>query len=340
MKRPGTDTAESVLQRLLLILPLAHREDGVRLEELSAQLGVEPRRLLRDLEELKSRTYYLPASMGSQIQLSVSSERILVWTTGEFQRPARLTPREALALELALRVVWPPGDRASVPGSDELRRRLVEAVRSPAVEADDPNVALSGVETDEERIRRIVEDTLRRERELDVVYQPPGREAATRRLGPVMLVHAEGRWYLLARDRKRPNVRAYRLDRVLEARALDRGFRPTREDRDEARGFLGDGRVHDGGGAGGAVPFPAVVEYSSRIARWVRERKWPDSRVLDDGAIQVRHRVVDPEWLVRHVLSYGADARIREPEWMRARVCDAVRDLIDPRAEPWTRGDR
>lgn len=340
MNQPRADTAEAVLQRLLLILPLAHREDGVRLAELAGQLGVEPRRLLRDLEELKSRTYYLPASLGSQIQLSVSSERILVWTTGEFQRPARLTPREALALELALRVTSPSAKSGPAPAADELRHRLLDAIRSPVAEGDDPTVVLSGVEADGDRIRSVVEDTLHRERELELVYQPPGREPSTRRLGPVMLVHAEGRWYLLARDRNRPGVRAFRLDRALEARPLDRAFRPTPEDQEEAEGFLGDGRVHDGGGAGAPVPFQAVVEYSSRIARWVRERQWPDAETLADGTIRVRHRVVDPEWLMRHVLSYGSEARIREPEWMRARVRDTLRDLIDDRAEPWTGGDR
>lgn len=340
MSQRRADTAEAVLQRLLLILPLAHREEGVRLADLAAQLDVEPRRLLRDLEELKSRTYYLPASLGSQIQISVSSERILVWTTGEFRRPARLTPREALALELALRVSSPPGESDPAPGADALRHQLLEAIRSPAAGGDDPNVALSGVEADGDRIRRVVEETLRRERELELVYQPPGREPSTRRLGPVMLVHAEGRWYLLALDRSQSRVRAFRLDRALGARALDRGFRPTRDDREEADGFLGDGRVHDGGGAGAPVPFQAVVEYSSRIARWVRERQWPDTEALDDGSIRVRHRVVDPEWLLRHVLSYGAEARIREPAWMRSRVRAALRGLIDDPAQPGTGGDR
>ena len=368
-------TAEAVLQRLLLVLPLAAREEGAAVDELARRLDVDPRRILRDLEELEARNFYLPPGLGDQFQLSLDRERISVWTTREFQRPVRLTPREALALELALRAVGRPGDRrqaagpgdAADPGaagghdptgaSDspepgrsprtrdiagtegrspdatrdrfrELRARLVQALRTPnAEEVEDPAVALAGAEADDDPIRRVAEEAVREGRELRIRYRPPARDPEPRRVGPVTLAHAEGRWYLLARDLERDGHRAFRLDRILEAEATGSPFQATAADRTGVEAFFQDGRIHDGGGPDAPEPLEVVVEYSPRIARWIAERGWDGAEEGDDGSLRVRHRVVDPEWILRHVLSYGAEARVLEPAEIQERIVSIAEEL-------------
>lgn len=350
-------TAEAVLQRLLLVLPLAARNEGASVEELARELGVDPRRILRDLKELEDRAYYLPPGLGDQFQIRVTRDWISVWTTREFRRPVRLGPREALALELALRVAGRPPERPPDPGGkdsrgtrpdqpdgdpssaglagrtppfEEVRRRLVEAVRTPnAEDVEDPAVLLSGVEGDDDPVRTRVEGAVREGREIRIVYRAPGREPGPRRVGPLVLAHAEGEWYLVARDLEQGGHRAFRLDRVLEATPTETRFTPTDEDREAETRFFRDGRIHDGGGPDALEPFEALVEYAPGIARWIEERGWEDAERLDDGALRVRHRVVDPEWLLRHVLSYGAEARVVEPEWARERVKEAVLRLAD-----------
>ena len=60
------------------------------------------------------------------------------------------------------------------------------------------------------------------------------------------------------------------------------------------------------------------VRYSPRIARWIAER---EEGVWDaDGSFVVNHRAVDPHWVVRHVLQYGPDAVVLEPEKVRRVV--------------------
>jgi proteasome accessory factor C len=321
----ASSTAAAILERLLLILPLASRGEGARIEALAESLGVEPRRILRDLKELEGRCYYLPAGLGDQIQITLTREVLGVWTTGEFQRPVRLTPREALALELALRVMArkaPPGDR---PALEDLRERLVRALRTPtSEEAANPEVALGGAEAVGDPLRVRVEDALRNERELRLRYAAPGRDPSARRVGPLLLVHAEGSWYLVARDLEREGYRAFRLDRILEAEETGAPFARAPGDGEAAEGFLRDGRVHDGGGPDAPESFEAVVDYTPRIARWIREAGWDGLEEAEDGGVRVRHRVTDPRWLVRHVLSYGPDARLLEPAWARERVVAAL----------------
>jgi len=324
-------TAEAVLQRLLLVLPLAAREEGARIQELAEALELSPRTLLRDLEVLQSRSYYLSAGLGDQFQLTLTREHLKVWTTGEFQRPPRLTPREGLAVELALRIMARDTREAGrYPGREtEVHTRLLAALRSPeAKESGDPAVSLGGAEARPDSLRNTVEEALRLGKEVTIRYRPPGREAATRRVGPILLVHAEGRWYLVARDLEQKALRAFRLDRVLDAEVLGEGFVPSTEEGVAAERFLQDGRVHDGGEENPREAFEAVVDYSPRIARWIRERGWEDTEELGGGGIRVRHSVLDPEWLLRHTLSYGAEARILEPDWMRERLVETVRRMV------------
>lgn len=331
-------TAQAILQRLLLALPLAAREDGVKIDDLAGDLEVEPRRVLRDLEELKARSYYLPAGLGDQIRLAVTRERLQVDTTGEFQRPVRLTPREALALELALRVATGERGRAAdsaatgktpPPSFEELRERLVEGLRTPPPEGEEgaPQVALGGAEAGDDPVRETLQQSLRRGKQIRLVYRPPGREAAPRRVGPILMAHAEGKWYLIASDLDRKGLRAFRTDRVLEACETGAPFAASDDEEAAAEEFLRDGRIHDGGGSTGAESFQAVVDYSPHIARWIREHGWERTEALEGGGLRVRHEVVDSEWLLRHVLSYGAEAKLVEPEWMQERLAEVVANL-------------
>ena len=97
-----------------------------------------------------------------------------------------------------------------------------------------------------------------------------------------------------------------------------------------ASGFLGS-RVCDALLARG-IPYSAIddfevaVRYSPRIARWIVERT-ATYQPVSDGSVVVRHRVADPRWIVRHVLQYGGEAVVEEPEQARRWVREAARAL-------------
>src|SRR5690606_36893454 len=98
-------TAESRLNRVLYLLPVCFREDGATVDELAAALGVDPSIVLEDIQEVTTRAFYPPAGSGDALQVSMEGDRVRVWTTGDFRRPPRLSPRETLALGLGLRAV-------------------------------------------------------------------------------------------------------------------------------------------------------------------------------------------------------------------------------------------
>ncbi|HKK08726.1 MAG TPA: WYL domain-containing protein, partial [Gemmatimonadota bacterium] len=335
--------ADARLRRILHVLPAAARDGGARLDELAADLGVEPGLLLQDLEQVTSRNLYLPPGPADDLQIELTAERIRVWTKADFTRPVKLLPREALALGLGFRALAASGAAdLDVRRLDALRTRLEEHLATeptdelqPLFEPEDGAGGGSMADADADgdpdpdpdRVPTVVFSATRDRRPLRIRYVKPGDPAPEpRTVEPWTVVRAEGRWYVMGRDPDAGDdrVRIFRMDRILAAEAVDGSFEVP-DDFDPAD-WVDRGRLFRA-----ADPVEVVVRYSPRIARWIREKPWAGDvagvRETPDGALVVRHRVADTRWLVSHVLQYGPDAEVLEPGEMRERVRGVVEGL-------------
>ncbi|TVR64055.1 MAG: WYL domain-containing transcriptional regulator [Gemmatimonadales bacterium] len=320
---PGKGGALDRLSRLLYLIPAATRPDGARISELCRILEVEPQVLHRDVQVLAEREMYLAAGApGSlQVEWEPAQDRIRIWSPGPFRRPLRLSRREAMAALLGFRSrVLSLGGPGEV-GFRELAELIQSTLATPE-EGDEGADALpvfdaSLAEPDAE-IRDEALDAMAQGRVLRFTYlKPSAAKAEWRRLEPYATIHAEGHWYLLGRDPESDGMRAFRMDRILEAAPTDDRFEFP--DGFEAQDYARDARLffqapHE------AEPEAVSIIYSSRIARWIRERYRGEE--LPDGSFRVTHPVVSREWLVRHVLGYGGEARAEGPaaEWIRSAL--------------------
>jgi len=314
----GAEGARTRLERLLYLIPAAQRPEGVRISELCRILEVAPRTLQRDIQLLTEREMNLTAGTpGSlQVEWQPGQDRLRIWTPGPFRRPPRLSRAEAAAVVLGIR------SRAAAPGElDEERfHRVLERIHGILMEsapesAEPPPVFDASLSEPDVEFRDLALDAMAQGRALDLDYLKPEAEAPEyRRLAPYATVHAEGSWYLLGRDPDADGMRAFRMDRILRIAITDERFQVP-EDFDpqdyarEARLFFQ--------GPDEAPPEPVGVVYSPRIARWIEERYPGES--LADGSYRVVHPVVNRDWLIRHVLGYGGEARAEgeAAKWIR-----------------------
>jgi predicted DNA-binding transcriptional regulator YafY len=233
-----------------------------------------------------------------------------VWTTGQFQRPPRLTPAESLVLALGLRSLAGHGADDAL----EQRRRAfaarLEAAAIPAADGDSmlhvtcPRGAANH--------RAMLLDAARRTCRCRIRYARAGATAPDdREIEPYVLVADGDLWYTLARCVRNDDVRAFRIDRIESAEVLDVEF-SVPDDFDPAD-HLRDGHVF----RAGAAPT-ATVRYSPRIARWPVERG--EAEPEPDGSAIARRTVADETWLARHVLQYGTDAELLDPPELRRRI--------------------
>jgi predicted DNA-binding transcriptional regulator YafY len=309
---PRRDTAADRLNRILYILPAAGRPGGVALADVAAALGVDAKRIARDVTEGEARSYYMPAGQAQDAQLLLSGDSVVLDPPSEFRRPGRLTLRETAVLVMGLRSM-------AVEASAVRRRELLELAGSlegrlgfRALDAEPPVLAVNG----DRRAGDVYESlriAARDGRVCALGYLKAGAmEPEHRVLDPYALLFAERWWYVVGRCHARDDVRLFRLDRIVEVE-------PQQERFERPVGF--DPKAYAPGGRAivSADAVEARVRYGPRVARWIRER-YPDAEAREDGSMVVRHAVADPRWLVRQVLQYGRDAEVLEPGEMRGLV--------------------
>ncbi len=307
------ETALDRFERILQILPLAARDEGVSYAELAERLATTREQLEKDLSELLEREYYHPAGSGTDIQLGIDTFGVRAWTTGGFRRPTRLAAGEAAALDLGLRLLAAEAEDDAPP--EGARRLLEQVARSVPADALD-HVAMDGDPDAGDAVRALLVDAAHRRRRCSIRYLKPGADAPEdRRVDPYAVVYAEGRWYVIGWSPERDAVRVFRVDRVLEASVCGEGF--------SAPGDFDVGDYLDGRRVFRADDEVEVtVRFSARVAPWVVERG--ESEQGADGSVVARYRVADPRWLVRQVLAYGPEAEVVGPEQVRTAVAMAV----------------
>lgn len=312
----ASEVASRQLERILHLVPRASGPEGVSLTELAAELGVSRERLLRDIEEVTARDYYHPAGWIADLQISVEEDLVTVWTTGELRRPVRLSPREALALALGLRLLADASGRGRGEELLALAGRLDRELASVPAEPMTAGFALDGGDPHGDGLLALLRNGARERWRCRLAYLKPGEtEPEPRLVDPYALVFSRGHWYVIGHSLEARAVRVFRLDRMLEAE-------PTAETFEVPDGFDAADYVEEGAVFRAGEEVEAVVRYSRRIARWIAERETVEEQ--SDGSVIVRRRVADPRWIVRHVLSYGPEAEILEPVAMR----DLARETV------------
>ncbi len=311
-------SAVDQLERLLYLLPRAARPEGVRIHDVARTLEVAPETILADIEEATARVFYHPAGMVDALNLSVEGDVVRLYGR-EFGRPVRLNTAEAMALGLGLRVLAAEsGERAAqiLALAQQLERDLVtptielQPLSQGRVRDETPAVT---VEFGEDDFRGELADAIEAGVYCDVVYLKPGANAPeSRRIAPLRLLLARGRWYVRAADAGTGAMRRYRLDRMLEMRTTNE-LHEHQDDADAAAFDTEHGQKVN-------------VRYSHSVARWIAERE--NLQCETDGTLVVSYDVADPSWLIRHVLQYGGEAVV-ETAAARSLVEQAARRLLD-----------
>ena len=315
---PSGDAARQ-FERWLELIPRCGREPGgVPLDALADQLGDSKQRIVADAQALGNRAYYLPGGFVDSIMILVETDRLEINSPGQFQRPVRFSPLEALALQLGLQVVLAEAPEEERDTLETAVSELTAVLQSDGG-SDAPAGALaygSPLTGATPQIMETVRLALRERRLLEIHYfKPyPPEEPRPRKVSPWALAAVRGTWYLLARDEGAGEPRVFRLDRIVEARATDEAAEVAENVRVED--YIDPECVY----RGDEDDLEVTIRYSPRIARWIRERYGEEAEGQPDGSVVVRHRCKSPWWAVGRVLSYGDLAEVRLPEEVRGLI--------------------
>ncbi|MFS8498946.1 MAG: YafY family protein [Micromonosporaceae bacterium] len=317
-RRSSGTTSTGWLARLLNLVPYLLARPGIRIADAAADLGVTEQQLRDDLELLW--VCGLPGyGPGDLIDMAFDGDRVTITYDAGINRPLRLTPDEALALVVALRMLAAtPGvaDRAPI---ERALAKIEKAVGEP------PPVAVR-LPADSGRLAE-VREAVANGRALEITYYSATRDRTTVRVvDPMRVVMVGGHGYLEAWCRNAGAVRRFRVDRIDAMRVLDEPAAPPPHAQPLPIGEDGVFQPTE--------QLPLVTLRIGRGARWITEY-YPCERIEETGqGWLVSLRVSDLEWARRMVLGLGPDAVVLAPAELARQVRAHAAAALEAYATP------
>ena len=195
------------LARLLNLVPYLLARPGIGIAQAAAELDITERQLREDLELLW--VCGLPGyGPGDLIDMAFDGDNVTITYDAGIDRPLRLTPDEALALVVALRMLAEmPGHR----GRDAIERALAKIEAAAGDVAEAPVAVRMPGHADRSTIRARRE---RRGRCGSRYYTATRDKTSERVIDPMRVLVVEGRAYVEAWCRQAEAVRLFRVDRI------------------------------------------------------------------------------------------------------------------------------
>jgi len=288
-----------------MLIEAAKREGRLPVSEATGKLHLTDEELRDDIDLLNvvnfgGGTYVLYAELQGD-EIEVDSQPY----GDSFARPARLLPLEAKALVAAIDLF---GDHLPQTGLASARKKIIDALgHDPSEEGLE--IALAG--GDDSDVARIVNDAIAARRVLAIHYYKENEDEFTKReIEPYRLTNGAEGWYVASYDRRRKDIRHFRLDRIKEAELTDEGYepRPELEELAAMEGWLADGTAD-----------VARVWVSPERARWAREEHTVVED-LADGALVIEVPYGSIDWLLREILKGAGEFVVLEPAEAREAI--------------------
>lgn len=299
------------LRRLLAIIPLIQRRQGISLQELQDTLGVSKRELKGDLDAIMlcGVPPYLP---NDYISVFIDGDHVTVEYADHFARPARLTLREALALWMAIERLPLPEDGPLADAAIEVQDVLDRVMRKAGQGRLSNLEGRIGAARDQglgERLA-LIDEAVATRRPLELAYYSASRaNVRPRRVRAWGRGDHRGNQYLVAFDETAdpPGVRHFRVDRMTQLRVL-RDAAPVEG---PPAGFDLEAALEQ---IGPRETFPLRLRFKAALAR-VAAEDHAEMRVekAPGGEVVVEMTAGSEQWAASYALQYGELVEVLEP---------------------------
>ncbi|WP_330441158.1 YafY family transcriptional regulator [Micromonospora sp. NBC_00821] len=317
--RNGSRASADRLARLLNLVPYLLARPGIEIAEAAGDLGVTERQLREDLELLW--VCGLPGyGPGDLIDMAFDGDRVTITYDAGIDRPLRLTPDEALALVVALRML---AETPGVANREAVERALAKIEAAGDLVGAPVAVRLPGDTPRVEALRAAVEGG----KALRITYYTAARDETTERvIDPLRMLMVGGRAYVEAWCRRAEAVRLFRADRIDAITELDE---PAMVPPQAVPHDLTEGVFRP------SADLPLITLRIGRGERWITEY-YPCERVEAGDGDQwlVSLRVTDLGWARRFVLGLGPEVAVVAPVELAEQVRATAAAALDAYAVP------
>lgn len=161
---------------------------------------------------------------------------------------------------------------------------------------------------------------------LRIAYHPFGREEKEHLISAYLLKEYHNRWYLVGHSERANNILVMALDRIQkmeqtkELYVYPASFKPE----DFFRYSFGITQIH------GEEPERVVLSFTPHQAQYILSQPLHHSQKLikeNQKEMQVEYLVYLSHELTMSILSYGANVKVIEPQKLKDRIADAIKEM-------------
>ena len=184
---------------------------------------------------------------------------------------------------------------------------------------------MSGRNSSSEHFQTVAGALLQRQRLAIRYHRRSNDEESQREISPQRLTHYRDNWYLDAWCHQRNGLRSFAVDRLLEAKVLEKRAEDIAEKELDAH-FASSYGIF-----AGKPKYTAVLHFTPQRARWVAEEQWhpqQKGQMQADGSYELSFPYADPRELVMDILKHGTEVEVMEPESLRELVQEQLRSAL------------
>ena len=294
--------------RLFEIFYILMEHRGITAGELSARLEVSVRTIYRDLDTLSAAgiPVYTERGHGGGIRLMehFQLDRTLL---GEEEQEHLMTALQSL-------------DAVGAADSGSLLSQLAGLFGRQTVDWLEVDFETWGAGKLEKKYFELCKYAILHRRLLTFRYYNSSGIKSRRTVEPLRLCFKGGHWYLSGYCRNKQAFRLFRLNRIRELEMEEEQF--------QARQAPGE---KDAGGDMSEDMTAVRLRFTEAAGYQVLDFFAEEDIVRQkDGGFEVKTAFSPGRWLTGFILSFGADARVLEPEWLRVQIekeAEKIREL-------------
>ena len=300
-----------MIERLLGIIYILMNKGTVTAAELAERFEVSVRTIYRDIESLSIAGIPVYSRKGKNGGISLTEEFVLnkLLITKEEQQ-------EILAALVSLQETELGSEKAVLQKLGEFFK--TEPV--PWVEID-----LSDWSGTRKQMYEDIKQAILKRRVISFDYYGQNRPMSRRTVEPVQLLFKEYTWYLKAYCRERQDFRTFKIFHIQRLEVLEESFIPKTPVAEET--------TQNKSQAGQVQEFPVTpltVWIDKKEAYRIYDRfDETELEVLEDGNFLVHCAYPLDEWVYSLVLSFGASAKVLEPEHIRLEIQKRINKMME-----------
>lgn len=322
MKRKDVETKT---RRIFKLLRKLFNDEIVNTSEFAHSEGVSMRTVQRYIEQLREAGVPIVSIRGN-VKLSQTMVRDIDYTLN-------LSSRHKKILLLMLKLASSYFGNLYMEDIKEIEERIDHSLRA------DPFYYHYAERTHyyvimpprHEQINMKVVEALERSivsaRQTKIIYVHPQRGTKEYLVEPYMIVYSDDHWYLFCRDVERSFRTFLRISRITHVELTDKTFSmPTSREINEMLQKVWGTHYSD------REPVEIRILFSKAVAQKIKETMRHPSQRLEpqsDGSVICTLKVSGYREVISWVLSWGKEAELLKPEWMRKKMAEEIKSMHD-----------